>query len=136
MAITYRLVCTQGSSRMNTVLSFHQNWFYVAIATTGLVGLWGLLMALMKRTPPQAFNWARGIAIAAILMQVGAGVYLYSNGIRPGNAFHVFYGVVIAVTLTLAYVYRSTMARKPALTYGILLLFVMGLGLRAWANVS
>ena len=121
---------------MNTVLSFHQNWFYVAIAATGLVGLWGLLMALMKRTPPQAFNWARGIAIAAILMQVGAGVYLYSNGIRPGNAFHVFYGVVIAVTLTLAYVYRSTMARKPALTYGILLLFVMGLGLRAWANVS
>ena len=136
MAITYRLVCTQGSSRMNTVLSFHQNWFYVAIATTGLVGLWGLLMALMKRTPPQAFNWARGIAIAAILMQVGAGVYLYRIGIRPGNAFHVFYGVVIAVTLTLAYVYRSTMARKPALTYGILLLFVMGLGLRAWANVS
>jgi CDP-diglyceride synthetase len=121
---------------MNTVLSLHQNWFYVAIATTGLVGLWGLLMALMKRTPPPAFNWARGIAIAAILLQVGTGVYLYSNGIRPGNAFHVFYGVVIAVTLTLAYVYRSTMARKPALTYGILLLFVMGLGLRAWANVS
>jgi CDP-diglyceride synthetase len=121
---------------VNTVIEFHQNWFYVAIATTGIVGLWGLIMAVMKRTPPKAFAWARGIAIAAILLQVGAGVYLYSNELRPGNAFHVFYGVVIVITLTLAYVYRSTMARKPALTYGILLLFVMGLGLRAWANVS
>jgi len=90
----------------------------------------------MKRTPSKAFAWARGTAIVAILIQVTAGVYLYSNGVRPGNAFHVFYGVVIVVILTLAYVYRSTMARKPALTYGILLLFVMGLGLRAWANVS
>jgi CDP-diglyceride synthetase len=121
---------------MNTVLAFHQDWFYVAIATTGLVGSWGLIMALMKRTPPKAFEWARGIAILAILLQVVAGVYLYSNDVRPGNAFHVFYGVVIVITLSLAYVYRSTMARKPALTYGILLLFVMGLGLRAWANVS
>lgn len=121
---------------MRSVLTFHQNWFYVAIATTGIVGLWGLAMALLKRTPPKAFEWARGVAIGAILLQVAAGVYMYSNGVKPGNSFHVFYGVVIVVTLTLAYVYRSTMARKPALTYGILLLFVMGLGFRAWANVS
>ena len=31
---------------MNTVLSVHQSWFYVAIATTGIVGLWGLLLAV------------------------------------------------------------------------------------------
>jgi CDP-diglyceride synthetase len=121
---------------VNTILTFHQNWFYVAIATTGIVGVWGLILAVTKRTPPKAFSWARGTAIGAMLLQVVAGVYLYSNEVRPGNAFHVFYGVVIVITLTLAYVYRSTMARKPALTYGILLLFVMGLGLRAWANVS
>lgn len=121
---------------MNTILTFHQYWFYVAVAATGIVGLWGLVLALLKRTPSKAFKWARGAAITAILLQVGAGVYLYSNDVRPGNSFHVFYGVVIVVTLTLAYVYRTTMARRPALTYGVLLLFVMGLGLRAWANVS
>jgi len=70
-----------------------------------------------------------------MLVQIGLGVLLYSNDVRPGNSFHMFYGVVIAITLTLAYLYRSTMALRPALTYGILLLFVMGLGLRAWANV-
>ncbi len=120
---------------MSTVLTFHQNWFYVAVAATGLVGAWGLVLALLKRPPPKAFEWARGAAIAAMLVQVGAGVYMYSNNVRPGNAFHVFYGVVIVMTLSLAYVYRATMARRPALTYGVLLLFVMGLGLRAWANV-
>jgi len=120
---------------MRSVLTIHQNWFYVAIATTGIVGLWGLGLAIMKRTPPRAFEWARGVAIGAMLIQVAAGVYLFSNDVKPGNAFHVFYGVVIVVVLTLAYVYRATMARRPALTYGILLLFVMGLGLRAWANV-
>ena len=119
-----------------TVLQFHQSWFWVAVISTGLVGLWGLLLAVTKRTPGRSFKIGRALAIAAILVQVGAGVYLYSNDVRPGNSFHVFYGVVIVITLTLAYLYRSTMARKPALTYGILLLFVMGLGLRAWANVA
>ena len=121
---------------LNVVLDFHQWWFYVAVITTGVVGAWGLVTALLKKTPPRAFLWARGAAIGAMLIQVGAGVYLYSNGVRPGNAFHVFYGVVIVITLTLAYLYRSTMAKRPALTYGILLLFVMGLGLRAWSNVG
>ena len=121
---------------MNSILTFHRNWFYVAVGTTGFVGLWGLALALMRRPPPRAFEGARGLASIAILVQVAAGVYMYSNDVRPGNAFNVFYGVVIVVTLTLAYVYRTTMARKPALTYGILLLFVMGLGFRAWANVN
>lgn len=126
----------KGPDDMNTVLRFHQSWFYVAIGVTGLVGLWGLVLAAMKREPGQVFVWARGAAITVMLIQVGSGVYLYANDVQPGNAFHVFYGVVIAVTLTLAYVYRAAMARRPALTYGVLLFFVMGLGLRAWANVA
>lgn len=118
------------------VLAFHQWWFYVAVVSCGAVGLSGLVYALMKREPHAWFPIARGIAIGTMLVQVGAGVYMYSNGFRPSNAFHVFYGVVIVITLTLAYLYRSTMAKRPALTYGIMLLFIMGLGLRAWANVS
>jgi hypothetical protein len=121
---------------INTILRFHEQWFYVAVLITGLVGAWGLILAVMKREPSRWFGYARAVAITAMLIQIGAGVILYSNDLRPGNSFHVFYGVVIAVTLTLAYLYRSAMAKRPALTYGILLLFVMGLGLRAWANVS
>jgi Co/Zn/Cd efflux system component len=116
--------------------TFHANWFYVTVVSTGLVGVWGLGMAVMKKTPGRAFGVARGLAIAAVLIQVGAGVILFNSGIVPGNAFHMFYGVVASITLAIVYVYRAQMARKPALSYGLLLLFVMGLGFRAWANVN
>lgn len=121
---------------ISTVLRFHQEWFYVSVGSCGVVGVWGVVLAVIKREPSRWFGYARAVAITAILLQVGAGVILYSNDLRPLNSFHVFYGVVIAITLTLAYLYRSTMAKRPGLTYGILLLFVMGLGIRAWMNVS
>ncbi|MEZ5175828.1 MAG: hypothetical protein R2823_06445 [Acidimicrobiia bacterium] len=121
---------------LGTILRFHQEWFYFAVASCGVVGVWGLILAALKREPSRWFGYARAVAITAILIQVGAGVMLYANDLRPANSFHVFYGVVTAITLTLAYVYRATMARRPALTYGILLLFVMGLGIRAWMSVS
>jgi hypothetical protein len=121
---------------LDVVLKFHQTWFWVAVVSCGVVGAWGLVAGLMKRDPGRLFVDARSAAIATMLIQVSAGVYLYWRGLRPSSALHVFYGVVIVITLTLAYVYRATMARRPALTYGILLLFVMGLGLRAWANVG
>jgi hypothetical protein len=71
-----------------------------------------------------------------MLIQVSAGVALYVYGLRPLSGFHVFYGILIAVTFSLAYVYRAQLARRPALWYGLLLLFVMGLGFRAWSNVG
>jgi len=98
--------------------------------------LWGLVLGLMKRPGSRAFRLARDAAIVAMLVQVGAGLILYGRGLRPGNSFHVFYGVVIAFTFSFAYIYRSQLDRKPELGYGLLLLFVMGLGFRAWANVA
>ncbi len=118
------------------VLWFHEHWVLIALGATGVVGLWGLVLAAMRRRPGRSFGIAAAVAIIAILIQVAAGVTLYVSGLRPLNGLHVFYGVVIVVTLSLAYVYRSTLARNPALWYGLLLLFVMGLGFRAWANVS
>ena len=118
------------------MLGFHQNWFYAAVITAGLVGLWGVVLAIAKRPPDRAFRMATGTAIVVMLIQVAAGLWLWGQGVRPGDGFHVFYGVVIVITFTLAYVYRAAMARRPALSYGLLLLFVMGLGLRAWANVG
>jgi hypothetical protein len=121
---------------MSFVLWFHQNWVFVALATTGVVGVWGLVLAVLRRPPGRAFGIGVGIAVTVILIQVAAGTVLYVDGLRPANGFHVFYGVVIAVTLSLAYLYRAQLARHPALAYGLLLLFVMGLGFRAWVNVA
>jgi heme A synthase len=112
------------------VSSFHVFWGYVAIVINGLVGLWGVAMA--RRNPvPKAFYWAVGTAIGALVLQVIFGVLMTSLeiGRLPGNQ-HVFYGVVIAVTFTFAYVYRTQFRKRPTLYYGLLLLFSMGLGIR------
>lgn len=119
---------------MDAVLWFHQNWFYVAVGLTGIVGLWGIGLAILRRPPGRAFGIATAVAVGVMLVQVGAGVILYLTGERPA-AFHVFYGVVIAITFAIAYVYRAQLAKRPALAYGILLLFVMGLGIRAWLSL-
>jgi len=115
---------------------FHANWFWVALVTTGLVGLWGLGLSMAKRDIGRAFRAARALAFAVMSIQITAGLVLWGRGERPGNGFHVFYGIVIVVTFSFAYIYRSQMERRPALSYGLLLLFVMGLGLRAWSNVT
>ena len=116
--------------------TFHANWFFVTVISNGLAGLWGLGLAYIKRVPGRAFSVARGMAMTAVLVQITAGVILFNSGIVPANAFHIFYGIVAAITLAIVYVYRAQMARNPALAYGLLLLFVMGLGFRAWANVN
>jgi hypothetical protein len=111
------------------VSSFHTTWALVAVWVNGIVGLWGA--AMMKRqTVPQPFHWAVGAAIVVMLIQVVTGVTLMSNDeIDPGNQ-HVFYGVLIAATFAFAYIYRTQFRKRPALYYGLLLLFTTGLGIR------
>ncbi|MDJ0663849.1 MAG: hypothetical protein QNJ75_04765 [Acidimicrobiia bacterium] len=115
--------------------AFHATWFWVAVISTGSVGLWGLTLGLMKRAAPPPFVYARAAAFVAMGIQVAAGLTLYARGLRAPNDFHLFYGLVIAFTFAFAYIYRIQLDRRPELAYGLLLLFVMGLGLRAWSNV-
>ena len=108
--------------------TFHTTWGYVAAGISGVVGLWGVLMVRGVR-PPKAFYYGVGVAIAGLLIQILIGVIVAGGGVDPGNQ-HVFYGVVIAVTFAFAYIYRAQFRKRPALYYGLLLLFTMGLGIR------
>lgn len=112
----------------------HETWAFVAVACCGLVGLWGLAAALTHRTPGTLFRWACALAVVVALAQVAFGLLLLRTQGKPDDQFHVFYGFVILFTFAFAYIFRSQMGRRPALAWGILLLFVMGLGLRAWAT--
>lgn len=116
--------------------TLHGNWFYVAVITNGIVGAWGLLLAILKRPIDLAFRIAIWLGVGTMLIQVALGFLTWNQGFRPANDFHLFYGFVILFTFSFAYIYRTQMEKRPALAWGLLLLFVMGLGLRAWANVS
>lgn len=110
--------------------SIHAFWGWVAIVLLGVVGIWGIVLSLRGRQPSKRFKVGAVVAIAAILLQVGMGLWSFAvDGVDPGNQ-HLFYGVVILFTLSFAYIYRMQFERRPALAYGLLLLFTMGLGIR------
>ncbi len=115
----------------STVGGFHSFWGWVAIGLLLVVALWGLGLALRHRAPGRAFWVATGVAIAATVLQVGLGLYAFGvDEIVPGNQ-HLFYGILLLFTFAFAYIYRPQLAKRPALSYGLLLLFAMGLGVRA-----
>lgn len=115
--------------------TFHESWFWVAVISNGLVGAAGLALAVLKRAPGQWFTAARAAAIVAMLIQIGAGFWLFNQGFEPPS-IHMFYGFLVLFTYTFAYIYRAQMDKRPGLSYGLMLLFVMGLGIRAAANVG
>ena len=112
-----------------TVGSIHRTTGWWVVGILGAVGLWGAVLAVMRRTPGRIYMTGFGIAVVAVIAQVVVGVVAFSAGIEPGNQ-HVFYGVVIMFTLAFAYIYRLQLAKRPALSYALLALFLMGLGIR------
>ena len=69
----------------------------------------------------------------AMLVQVGLGLLLFAQDYEPGS-IHMFYGFVILLTLAFVYIYKVQFERRPTLYWGLVLLFMMGLGLRGIAN--
>ena len=109
---------------------FHTTWGYVAIVLCGLAGLWATFTAIRKQPLPRVFWWFTPVAIGAMALQAVVGILLYQRGERPGSQ-HVFYGFVILFTLAFSYIYRAQLSARPALRWGLMLLFVMGLGIRS-----
>lgn len=115
----------------SSVGRFHMFWGWIAMGALAVVGLWGLGLALLRRSPGRAFWAGAGVAIGVMVVQVGMGLYAFGiDGTEPGNQ-HLFYGILTLFTFAFAYIYRPQLAKRPALSYGLLLLFVMGLGVRS-----
>ena len=75
------------------------------------------------------------VAEGAILLQVLVGVVLVSNKEYQAPRFHMFYGFVAFITVGLAYSYRYAMKGKMEMWYGLVGLFLMGVGIRAVLQV-
>jgi hypothetical protein len=117
------------------MITFHTTFAWIAIALCGLTGLFGLGLAVLRRTPGRPFWAAVGTSIVAVLLQVGAGfLVLPRPDARAPGGFHMFYGFVILFTLSFAYIYRIQLQKRPALAWGLLMLFIMGLGFRGIAS--
>ncbi len=116
---------------MSTLVQLHISLGWWIAGVTGLVGLWGTALAIMRRSPGPTFHRAAGVVIVAMTGQVILGLAaLNLTATRTPGSQHIFYGVLVLFTFAFAYIYRTVFRRRPALYMGLLLLFVMGLGIR------
>lgn len=109
---------------------FHSTWAWVSIYLTGFTGLMLIGFFLANKPKNNLIDYLIKLSVISVLIQISAGLYLFGIGIEPGS-FHLFYGVVILFTLIFIYIYRADMDKKPELFWGLAILFIMGLGIRA-----
>ena len=111
--------------------NFNAEWPLISIWVAGTSGL--ILIAIYFSKSERFDNIAKylvNFSVATILIQTAGELLLFSEIIEPGS-FHLFYKVVVLFTLTFLYVYRSEMNKNYLLYWGIALLFIMGLEIRA-----
>ena len=109
---------------------FHSVWAWVSIYLTGFTGLLLIFFFLANKKKNYLIDYLIKLSVISILIQISAGLYLFGIGVDPGS-FHLFYGVVILFTLIFVYIYRRDMNKKPELFWGLAVLFIMGLAIRA-----
>ena len=116
---------------MQTLRDFHASWAYVAISANGLVGIAALVA---WKVPERRGRWLWLSVVAAqatMMFQVLIGVILQSGHDYKAPDFHVFYGILAFLTVGLAYQFRFQMRGRRELLFGLVELFLMGLGIRA-----
>jgi hypothetical protein len=97
-------------------------------------GLAGLVALAAWRAPRLRGRWVFAAAVAAemaLLVQVTTGAALVSDETITAPRIHMFYGFVGFATVGIAYSSRDSMRGRLELLYGIVGLFLMGVGLRA-----
>lgn len=117
----------------------HAAWGWVAIVANALAGLYALAAWQWTRLRGR-WVWIATIAAeVAMLLQVGMGVWLVTIDEYEVENFdiHAFYGFVSFATIGGVYGYKYVWKARGwmELAYGLVGLFIMGLGLRAVAEL-
>lgn len=120
---------------IETLLGFHAWWGYVAIVANAVAGIAALVAWRLPSVRGRWVWWLTGVAEGALMLQVFVGVVLVSDDQLTVARFHMFYGFVGFVTVGLAYSYRQQMRGRLELLYGLVGLFLMGVGIRAVLQV-
>lgn len=121
---------------MSGLLTFHETFAWVAIVANALVGVAGLVAWRVPGRRGPWLWWTTLVAECMLLLQVLTGAILVSGGRIQAPRFHMFYGFVAFLTVGLAYSYRSSMRGRLELFYGLVGLFLMGVGIRAVLQVA
>jgi hypothetical protein len=116
---------------VETLFHFHQVWGYVAIVMNAVAGVIALVAWRWKAARGKYVWIAAVVAESALMLQVLVGTILVASKDYVAPRFHMFYGFVAFLTVGIAYQYRRQMRGRQEMFYGLVGLFLMGLGIRA-----
>jgi|SRR5579884_29280 heme A synthase len=100
-----------------------------------LLGLWGLFMALINRSPGGGFRSTYVLSIGVFALQAVIGLAMLVSGFRPRDTLHILYGIAPFLALGYAFGYSPRMKpRNESLLLGVAALFTFGLIIRAFTT--
>jgi hypothetical protein len=109
---------------------------FVAVVTNGIAGIVALVAWRVQRWRGR-WVWILTIVAESMFMfDVIVGTVLFAAYDIDVPRIHMFYGFLVFLTVGLAFQYRDAMRGRTELLYGLVGLFLMGLGIRAVFNVS
>jgi hypothetical protein len=117
------------------VVDSHNVLGFVAVVANGIAGIVALIA---WRVPRSRGRWVWILTIVAELLfmiDVVLGTVLVAAYKYKVSGVHMFYGFLVFLTVGLAFQYRDAMRGRTELLYGLVGLFLMGLGIRAVFNV-
>ena len=120
-----------AAQNLEWLLDFHKFWAYVAISANAIAGIAALVAWRVRRWRGRWLWIATIVAEATMMLQVVVGVALVASDDYVAPRFHMFYGFLAFLTVGIAYSYRQQMRGRRELFYGLVGLFIMGLGIRA-----
>jgi hypothetical protein len=97
-----------------------------------IMAAWGLWRYFRKQGLDSNYWGALVIGEILLLAQGALGAYLWIVGARPDRGIHLLYGIASVLVIPGLYAYtHGDDRRRVMLIYGIVLLFLIGLILRA-----
>ena len=103
----------------------------MAIVANGLAGVVALVAWRFRHVPRRWWVVLTALAEVALVVQVTTGAVLMSDDTITAPRIHMFYGFVGFATVSLAYSSRDSMRGRLEMLYGLVGLFLMGIGIRA-----
>ena len=107
---------------------------YAGLLSAWICGLSGFIFLIMyfkvKFRNKKVGFYMIIVSVISLLINALIVAYLYSANENLGS-FHVFYIAVVLFTLTFLYIYRDQMRENYFLYWGLALLYLMGLAIRA-----
>jgi len=107
----------------------------VVIVGNGLAGVAGLVAWRRSNLRGRWVFVAAAAAEIALLSQVAPRAIRVSSRLFPAPRFHKCYGFVGFITVGISYSSRDSMRGRLEMFYGLIGLFLMGVGIRAVLQV-